>query len=73
MNLEAEYDLILCQRDYNLLVEHQPDLLDVLERIVTAGINEAALKRWTLRRIQDEPVLIQRIINAAMWIKSRNK
>lgn len=67
-SLETEYDLVLCQRDYNLLVEHQPDLLDILERIVTAGIAEQALKRWTMRRV-GEPILIQRIMNAAMWIR----
>lgn len=65
--LMSEFDMMLCRRDYDLLAEHQPELLDILERVVGAGIDEQALRRWTLRRVQDEPLLVQRIMNASRY------
>lgn len=68
--LEAAFDLQLCKRDYLLLVEYQPDLLAILEKWVDAGATDDAIRRLAYRRLA-EPVIIQRVLNAANWIRNR--
>lgn len=70
--LVAAYDLSLCRRDYSLLVEHQPDFLADLEALVSAGATDDSIRQITYRRLTDETLLVQRIMNAARWIRDRN-
>ena len=62
-------ELALCQRDYDLMAEHHPDLLDRIEAAVVAGATPAEIKRWTMATVS-EPGVVQRVYNAGRWVAS---
>lgn len=68
--ISAEFDLQLCWRDYNLMAEHQPKLLATLEALVNIGATDDTIRRLAYRRLTDESLLTQRIMNAAHWIRN---
>lgn len=66
INHQAAVELALCQRDYDLLGEHYPDILKVVEVAVDDRITPETIRRWAVRTVQ-EPQLVQRVFNAARW------
>lgn len=58
--------LALCQRDYELMAEHHPQILDVIESAVSDGVEPEMIKRWAVGTV-DEPGLVQRVYNAARY------
>lgn len=63
----AAIELALCQRDYELMAEHHPALLQRIEVAVADGVTSAEIKRWTQATVS-EPGLVQRVFNAARWV-----
>lgn len=59
-------EMALCQRDYELVAEHHPTLLDLIEAAVSDGVTPETLKRWAMATVQ-ESGLVQRIYNASRW------
>lgn len=63
------YELALCQRDYELVAEHHPDLLERIESAVQDGIAASQIKRWTMG-VVSEQAIVQRCYNAARWFEA---
>lgn len=63
------FELGLCQRDYNLMAEHHPELLDRIEAAIQDGITPLQLKRWAVG-VVDENQLVQRVFNAARFVET---
>lgn len=62
--------LEVCQRDYELMEEHHPNLLGKIEEaIISGGVRPSEIKRW-VREIADEDSFVQRCINAARYIQA---
>jgi len=70
IDYEDKFKVQLCRRDYWLLVDHHPDLLDIIERSVVAGHQPTEIKHWA-QQIVNEPVVVQRCVNAARFIKAQ--
>lgn len=67
----SQIELALCERDYNLMTEHHPALLDRIESAIRDGIAPELIRRWTLSTV-DESGLVQRIFNAARYVAQEN-
>lgn len=63
---KASIQLALCQRDYELMVEHHPDLLDVIEKAISDKVTPDQVKRWAMATV-GEAALVQRVFNAARY------
>lgn len=62
----ASFELELCKRDYDLMAEHHPDLLDRIEAAIGDGVGPLEIKRWALG-IVSEASIVQRVYNAARY------
>lgn len=66
---KTNIQLALCRRDYELVSQHHPDLLDQIEAAVSDGATPEQVKRWAMATV-DEPGLVQRVYNAAKYAGS---
>ncbi len=64
------YQLDLCKRDYNLLQDHNPEILRGIEEMVAAGATPEMVRRWTKEIITDESLPVQRAYNAARYVEA---
>lgn len=59
--------LALCERDHELLAEHQPLIFAEMCKMIQAGATPRDVKLAAMQMIKDEAVLIQRLHNAARY------
>lgn len=72
INHQAAVELALCQRDYDLMAEHYPDILKVVEVAVDDRVGPETIRRWAVRTVI-EPQLVQRVYNAARWYEKSKR
>lgn len=65
-----KFEIQLCRRDYLLMSDHYPDILDTIEQAVADGVLPGEIKRWAAG-VVNEPVTVQRCFNAARFIKAQ--
>lgn len=63
-------EMALCQRDYELMAEHHPQLLDHIEAAISDGVSAVQIKRWAVG-VVDEGQLVQRCFNAARFAETQ--
>lgn len=66
----GKFEIQLCRRDYLLISDHYPDILDTIERAIADGVQPAEIKRWA-GGVVNEPTIVQRCFNAARFIKAQ--
>jgi hypothetical protein len=59
----------LFKRDYDILAEYYPELLEMIEAAVNAGVEAARIKVWA-GKVSSEETFLQRIFNAARWLET---
>lgn len=60
--------LELCKRDYVLLGEHHNELLETIEKAISAGATPDDIRTWAVITV-DESLVVQRCYNAARWVE----
>lgn len=65
-----KFEIQLCRRDYLLMSDYYPDILDTIERAVAYGVLPGEIKRWAAG-VVNEPDIVQRCFNAARFIKAQ--
>lgn len=65
--LQEEFELELCQRDYGLLESYHPGIFAYVCKLVAHNVELEAIKKWAERMVKNEPIVVQRIINAARY------
>lgn len=68
MNHQAEIETALCLRDYELMERYHPGLLSKIEAAIAEGVTPQQIRRWSAKVVTEEEI-IQRVFNAARWIK----
>jgi len=69
---EEAITLSFCQRDYWLLAEHHPDILDKVEAALNDGVGLSHIKRWAVKVLVEDQ-LVQRVTNAARFLESQGE
>ena len=57
------------QRDYELVAQHHPLLLDKIEQAVSDKVTPEMIKRWVAPEVE-EPLILQRVCNAARYCEA---
>lgn len=67
--LQGEFEVELCARDYQLLEDYYPRIFAKVCELIAIGIEPANLEKWARRVVGSEPILVQRVVNAAKYEK----
>lgn len=66
-SLQEEFELELCMRDYRLLEAHQEGIFGKVCEMVAAGVEIGQIQKWAKRVVGNEPLVVQRVVNAARY------
>lgn len=66
-SLFDEYEIEVCQRDHGLLEIHHPGIFEKMCKLVAHGVELDDIRKRTERIVKSEPVLLQRVVNAATY------
>lgn len=65
--IQNEFQLSLCQRDYSLLEEYHPDILSKIEAAIGKGVQPRTIGIWA-KAIVFEEKLVRQCVNAARYL-----
>lgn len=65
--LQEDFELELCQRDYSLLETYYPGIFAYVCKLVANKVELEAIKKWAERVVKNEPLVVQRVVNAARY------